>query len=193
MKAMNETIAYLGVGSNLGAERNILTAAQELDRHVRVLAASTFYWTQPLGGRAQARFLNGALAIATALEPDVLKQSVLQPIEAALGRVRTADPNASRTIDLDLLVYGERHVSGGPLELPDPKIEKYCFVAVPLLDLAPGLILPGSNVPLAQIVARQAATEMEPAGEFTRRLRTMVMRMQVRRSEESADEQGPSC
>ena len=188
-----ETVAYIGVGSNLSAESHVLEAAARLNREVRLLAASNFYWSAPAGGRHQARFLNGVFAIATRRSPQELKREVLRPIEESLGRRREADPDASRPIDLDLLLYGERRIRENDLVLPDPKIEEHAFIATPLLDVAPGLVLPGRAARLSESRVVLAGEDLETAAEFTRKLRAWIVRLQIRRAEERGDEQGPGC
>ena len=86
-------------------------------------------------------YLNAAVAVETDLDPDYLKHAVLRPIEARLGRRRSEDPNAPRTIDIDIAIAGDLVVSGpeGEPEIPDPAIERHAHVAIPLRDLAPDL------------------------------------------------------
>ncbi len=188
-----ETVAYIGVGSNLSAESHVLEAAARLNREVRLLAASNFYWSAPARGRHQARFLNGVFAVTTRRSPQELKREVLRPIEEALGRRREADPDASRPIDLDLLLYGELGIQENDLVLPDPKIEEHAFVAIPLLDVAPGLVLPGRAARLSESRIVSLVEDLEVAAEFTRKLRAWIVRLQIRQAEERGDEQGPSC
>ena len=134
-------VAYVAVGSNVRPERNVPAALRLLARKVEVLAVSTFYRTAPLSRPDQPYFLNGVLAVRTAGGSRMLKFDVLRPIEAELGRRRAADRDAARTIDLDVVLYGDRVVDEPDLKIPAPDIDRP-FVAVPLLELAPDLVLP---------------------------------------------------
>jgi len=187
-----ERIAYVGVGSNLDPETNIVSVARRLTDEVRLLAVSTFYWTAAVGGAGQARFLNGAFAIGTVLPPAGLKL-LLRRIEAEFGRVRGADRNAPRPIDLDILVYDDVIVEEGEVRLPHPEIEERAFLAVPLLELAPGIVLPGRPGPLAQCAVARATAGLDPAPGFTARLRAAVARARLTHAEERGNGQDPSC
>lgn len=129
---------------------------RELDRAIGVSAVSRAYEGAPVGAPGTPRFLNAAVAIRTALSASELKFSVLRPIEARLGRVRTSDPNAPRTIDIDIaLIPGV--VLADPelqMEVPDPEIARRAHLALPLRDLAPGVVPPGCDTTLERLAAR---------------------------------------
>jgi 2-amino-4-hydroxy-6-hydroxymethyldihydropteridine diphosphokinase len=144
---------FIGVGSNIAPEKNIRAALRLLARSVGIISISTFYRTPAIDRPMQPDFYNGVVAIETDLRPTELKSKVLRRIEAALGRRRTADKYASRTIDLDLLVLT-------PL---DPDILNRAFIAVPLAEIAPQLLLPGAE--------RLPKENMRPVVEFTQKLR----------------------
>ena len=163
--------AFIGVGSNIAPEKNILEALRLLARSARIMSISTFYREPAIDRPSDPDFYNGVVAIDTELPPMTLKSKVLRKIEAALGRRRSADKYASRTIDLDLLVYGDLVLSSKQLTLPDPDILNRAFVAVPLAEIAPGLLVPGSGVPICQVAERLSKESMQPLGEFTRTLR----------------------
>jgi len=170
-----EVIAYVAVGSNIKPERHVPWALATLAEVVEVLGSSTFYRTAPLGDRDQPRFVNGVWQIATAIEPRRLKYEVLRGVEAAVGRVRSDDRFAPREIDLDLILYGDRAIDEPGLELPDPEIEERPFIAVPLLELAPELVLPGGGGrPLAAETVVERTSELEPLPELSARLRECV-------------------
>ncbi|RMF26441.1 MAG: 2-amino-4-hydroxy-6-hydroxymethyldihydropteridine diphosphokinase [Chloroflexi bacterium] len=154
MKVSKAVVAF---GSNIEPERFLPAAVRELARRVRLLAVSPVYQTPPVGAPGTPPFLNGALLLETSLSPRDLRQQVLRPIEAALGRVRGEDPNAPRTIDLDLVLY-EGWVCAEPdLELPAPDVLRYAHVALPLADLVPHWVHPVTGETMAQIGARFAA------------------------------------
>jgi len=147
---------FVGLGSNLGDRLEYLRAAVarlDADPAIRVTACSPVYESAPLGPvRAQPAFLNAVCALATALAPRTLLDRLLA-VEAALGRVRGV-PQGPRTVDLDLLLYGEAVVDEPGLCVPHPQLGKRAFVLAPLLDLAPTLAHPLTGEPLAAARAR---------------------------------------
>lgn len=157
--------AYVGIGSNIEPVRNVRAAIRSLARQVLVLGLSTFYWTDPIGHPHDPRFVNGVIALETRLSTEALKRDVLREIERELGRRRGADPNAPRTIDLDVLLY-----AGAPLA---PNIEQRAFLAWPLLELEPALTLPDGR-PLRAIARHLSRAGMEPLYELTTLLRSEV-------------------
>ena len=142
---------YILLGSNIDAERNLRRAVSLLAEHVKVLAVSPVYETEPVGYTEQPCFLNAAVCIRTDYEPERLKKEILSPIERALGRVRTANKNAPRTIDLDIILYGREIIHLEDLRIPDPNLLKYGHVAWPLADLAPDLRHPQTGATLREI------------------------------------------
>lgn len=162
---------YIGVGSNIDPDRNVRQALLRLAEETTVKAISTFYRTRPVGSRGQPFFYNGVVEVATDLPPRELKQSVLLEIEAAMGRRRSADRYASRPIDLDIVLYGDLVISGEGLTIPDPEIAERPFLAFPLHELEPGLVIPGSIQTIAEIVSRLDPSGMEPLLDYTERLR----------------------
>jgi dihydroneopterin aldolase/2-amino-4-hydroxy-6-hydroxymethyldihydropteridine diphosphokinase len=171
--------AYVAVGSNIDPENNIRAALAKLRRQVRVTAVSTFYRTPflpPKGQRAaappeQPPYVNGVWRIETDKDPRALKTQVLQRIEEDLGRRRGADKYAPRTIDLDLAVYGDRVLNEPGLQVPHPEIRERPFVAVPLLEIAPDLVLADTGEPLASLPVTRRTEDMQTLGEFTVDLR----------------------
>jgi len=145
--------AFLSLGSNIEPEHNLREAVHLLREHCTVLAASPVYETAPVGTLDQANFLNAAVWIETRLTAEQLKTTVLASIEAALGRVRTSDKNAPRTIDLDIALFNLAVLDVGARHIPDPDIPKYAHVAVPLADLAPYRIHPETGQTLEEIAA----------------------------------------
>lgn len=119
--------------------------------HVQVLSVSKVYRCAALQRPDQPDYRNGVLAIRTDRRPRALKEDVLRPIEERLGRTRTEDRYAARTIDLDLILYGDVVVNEMHLRLPDADIRTRPFIAVPLLELAPDLTLPDDGVRLADL------------------------------------------
>ena len=138
------TIAYVGLGANLGAREETLRRAVQLLREadgVDVLVVSQLRETEPVGVVDQPPFLNGAVALETARAPRELLDLLLE-IERSLGRVRE-ERWGPRTIDLDLLVYGDEIVDEPGLRVPHPRLHERRFALEALAELEPGLDLPG--------------------------------------------------
>ncbi len=172
--------AYIGIGSNIEPAENIRKALRALCLRASVKKISTVYRTPAEGkpGKKQKRpfFYNLVVEVETQLPPGELKFGILRPIERLLGRKRTKDKSADRTIDLDLLLYDEVVLRGssGRLNIPDPQIELRAFVALPLEELSPRLRLPGSGRPIAGIAASLDKSAMEPLREYTGTLRREI-------------------
>ncbi|MFS0836407.1 2-amino-4-hydroxy-6-hydroxymethyldihydropteridine diphosphokinase [Paenibacillus sp. 1P03SA] len=136
MSPADITTAYIALGSNIGDREWYLTEAlKKLDEHphIQVLACSAIYETDPVGYVDQDAFLNMAAAVHTSLSPEELL-AAMQNIEQVLGRVRDIR-FGPRTIDLDLLLYGEREIRTPDLIVPHPRMQERAFVLVPLADL----------------------------------------------------------
>jgi 2-amino-4-hydroxy-6-hydroxymethyldihydropteridine diphosphokinase len=137
--------AYVGLGANLGArEETIMRAIELLGREdeVAVVAVSQIRETDPVGVIDQPRFLNGAVVLDTELAPrDLL--DVLLRIERQLGRVRDGTRWGPRTIDLDLLVYGDEEIDEPGLTIPHPRLRERRFALEPLAEVDPELVIPG--------------------------------------------------
>jgi 2-amino-4-hydroxy-6-hydroxymethyldihydropteridine diphosphokinase len=137
--------AYVGLGANLGnREQTIRRAVDALGRQpgVEVLAVSALRETDPVGFTDQPPFLNGAAVVETDLEPRVLLDALLA-VERELGRTRDGPRFGPRTIDLDLLVFGNREVSEPDLTVPHPRLAERAFALEPLAELDPELEIPG--------------------------------------------------
>jgi len=133
--------AYIGMGSNLASpagdpETTLAAAAERLETLGRVLGRSSLYSTEPVGFADQPRFLNAVLALETDLAPRGLLDALLR-IEREFGRNRSsAIRNGPRTLDLDILVYGDERISEPGIEIPHPRLEERDFVVIPLVELA---------------------------------------------------------
>jgi 2-amino-4-hydroxy-6-hydroxymethyldihydropteridine diphosphokinase len=139
------TVAYVGLGANLGDRRATIEQAVELlavAEGVELLAVSSLRETDPVGFEDQPRFLNGAAAVETSLTAGELL-AVLLGIERKLGRTREGPRFGPRIIDLDLLVYGNSVLAEPGLTLPHPRLHERRFALEPLAELAPGLVVPG--------------------------------------------------
>ena len=137
--------AYVGLGSNLEQPVGQITRAfDELAAlpHTRLTAHSPLYRSPPMGPQDQPDFVNAAAALETALEPQALLQALLA-IEAEHGRRRDSTRWGPRSLDLDLLLYGDTVLDTPGLVLPHPGMHERAFVLYPLADMAPELSVPG--------------------------------------------------
>lgn len=172
---MQRATVYIAVGSNIDPERHIPAALSRLHRRLTVTAVSTFYQTAPLGRPEQDPYVNGVIQVRTGLEPRELKFGVLRPLEAELGRRRGPDRLASREIDLDLVLHGDRVLSEPDLALPDPDLRERAFIAVPLVELAPDLTLPDTGERLAELAVVRAFQGLCPLPGLTATLRAQLV------------------
>ncbi|MDD2599879.1 MAG: 2-amino-4-hydroxy-6-hydroxymethyldihydropteridine diphosphokinase [Kiritimatiellae bacterium] len=167
-------IIYIGVGSNIEPERNLVQALDLLRQRIRVVALSTCYRSAALGRPEQAAYINCVWQGVTELDAAAVKFSVLREIEATLGRVRGADTYAAREIDLDLLLYGAHSIHSNCLTIPDPDITRRAFVARPLLELAPEITIPGMPQPLAQMEISQPNENLVAVHDLTTKLKARL-------------------
>jgi 2-amino-4-hydroxy-6-hydroxymethyldihydropteridine diphosphokinase len=131
----------VALGSNLGdRERYLREAVDELRSFISDLTSSTFYDTAPIGVGDQPRFLNAAAIGATTLSARALLEKLLS-IEAQFGRTRP-HPGAARTLDLDLILYGDQIIEDRDLTVPHPRFRERRFVVEPLAEIAPDWIDP---------------------------------------------------
>ncbi|QDQ27421.1 2-amino-4-hydroxy-6-hydroxymethyldihydropteridine diphosphokinase [Chitinimonas arctica] len=152
------TIAYIGLGANLGeAAETVAAAMLRLDQlpATRLLASSSLYGSAPVGYLDQPDFINAVAAVETGLEPHALLDGLLA-IEQHFGRLRSFR-NAPRTLDMDLLLFGVLQCHDERLTLPHPRMLERAFVLLPLAEIAAELRLPDGRR-LSELVA---------AGEWT--------------------------
>jgi 2-amino-4-hydroxy-6-hydroxymethyldihydropteridine diphosphokinase len=155
--------AYIGLGANLGdAAESVAAAMQALADlpHTRLLAQSALYRSAPVGYLDQPDFVNAVAAIETTLAPHALLDGLLG-IEQQFGRNRSFR-NAPRTLDLDLLLYGDAVLHDARLTVPHPRMTERAFVLLPLADIAPALVLPGGSQ-VAELAARIDRAGIRPA------------------------------
>jgi 2-amino-4-hydroxy-6-hydroxymethyldihydropteridine diphosphokinase len=160
--------AYVAFGSNLGDRRAHLGRALSAlgsEPGIRVQAVSGLYESQPVGGpQNQGPYLNAAAVVVTDLGPREFLEALLR-IESGLGRVR-AERDGPRTIDLDLLLYGDQVVDEPGLVVPHPRLHQRAFVLRPLADLAPGLRHPVLGRTVVDLLA--LVEGVRPVGEWPR-------------------------
>ena len=140
---MPHTIAYIGIGSNLGTPgKNCIEAIEKISstKDIKIISRSSFYQTEPIGEVQQDWFVNSAIKIKTNLSPTHLLSALLN-IESAMGRTRE-EKWGPRLIDLDLLFYGNLILEKKSLTLPHPEIQKRKFVLIPMSEIAESLVHP---------------------------------------------------
>lgn len=156
--------ALVGLGSNVEPDRHLPAAVRLLAERLDVRALSSAWATCPVGPAGQLPFLNAAALVATELAPAALKARLLREVERCLGRVRTGDRYAPRTIDLDLVIYpaggagpsGEEPSPPSDLVL-DPDLHRAPHLAVPAAELLPDWVHPATGEPLARLAERLVA------------------------------------
>jgi 2-amino-4-hydroxy-6-hydroxymethyldihydropteridine diphosphokinase len=137
----------LGLGSNIDPAKNIIQALTHLRQQTDLLRVSNT-WESAAAGSDGPNFLNAAACIETSSSMPELKQDILRPIEARMGRVRTVDKNAPRTIDIDILFYDG--------DLVEPAVWDFAFLAVPVAELMPDFKRPQSGERLQEAAERLA-------------------------------------
>lgn len=156
-----EECAYIGLGSNLGdRELKLLMAVAELGKlpGTRVTGVSQFYETEPVGGVPQDNFYNAAARIATTLSPFLLLDE-LKRIETEVFQRKTEKRWGPRSMDLDILLYGELVLDSDRLTIPHPRLADRRFALQPLADLDPDLVHPVLGKSVAQLLAALTTTE----------------------------------
>ena len=155
---MTEAVSvYLGIGSNMGdREGNMDRCLDLLSQRMKMGKVSSIYDTEPLDNVNQARFLNMVCQVFTRLAPEGLL-ALAKGIESKMGRYgKSGDP---RPIDIDILLYGEEVLKTPDLVIPHPKMMERAFVMVPLAEIAPDLIPPGSDMTVREM--KQALNEVQ--------------------------------
>ncbi|MGD0628782.1 MAG: 2-amino-4-hydroxy-6-hydroxymethyldihydropteridine diphosphokinase [Terracidiphilus sp.] len=149
--------AYIGMGANLPSwagtpEATLAAAAARLESLGRVTHRSSLYSTDPVGFAAQPRFVNAVVALETALAPRELLDALLA-IEQEFGRDRASGfANGPRTLDLDILLFGDLKISEPSLQIPHPRLAKRTFVLVPLVEISPQIMDAESGLTMSQLL-----------------------------------------
>ncbi|MGB2695350.1 MAG: 2-amino-4-hydroxy-6-hydroxymethyldihydropteridine diphosphokinase [Dehalococcoidia bacterium] len=157
-------VVYLGLGSNLGdRERNLIVGLRRLAPLVRIDAVSSLYETDPVGPQDQPSFLNAACQGVTGLRPQALLRH-LQEVERDLGR-RRGERWGPRTLDLDLLLYGEAIIDEPGLRVPHPALPERAFVLVPLAEIASDVRHPQIDRTIGELKAAVDASGVRKRAE----------------------------
>lgn len=165
------TRAFIAVGSNINPTFNVAEALRRLGHVEAIVGISTVYRTPAMGRPEQPPYDNCVVEIKTTTCPRVLKFHILHNIEDQLGRMRGEDKFAARTIDLDLIWYGQLTMKEAGLVLPDPDIAERPFLAIPLCQLAPELAFPDSGLGICDIAKQLPSQDMQPLDAYTDMLR----------------------
>jgi 2-amino-4-hydroxy-6-hydroxymethyldihydropteridine diphosphokinase len=150
---------YLSIGSNYEPETNLHTGISLLRNHVQVETISPVYETVPIGKTQSPSYLNAAVLIQTDLDPIALKADVLRPIEARLGRSRAPEYQHIVPIDLDIVLFDNLVQEVGNQQIPEPDIENYAYIAVPLAEIAPDYQHPVNGKTIAEIAGPFRGTQ----------------------------------
>ncbi len=146
-------IAFVGLGSNIEPEKYLLLAIDELRKLTKVLAISSV-WRSPAFGTSGPDFLNAVAKLEIDTTAEDLKNDILRPIEEKLGRQRSQNKNAPRTIDLDVLIFDE--------EIADSHIWEYPHLAIPLAEFLPNLENPSSRQTISEF-----AQSLKKGGQYS--------------------------
>jgi 2-amino-4-hydroxy-6-hydroxymethyldihydropteridine diphosphokinase len=150
--------ALIGLGSNLGDRLGWLRFARARIARLpstSVVAASSVFETEPVGGPPQGPYLNACLSVETALAPHALL-AALQEIESAAGRAR-GEANAPRTLDLDLLLFGAQEIADARLVVPHPRFADRAFALIPAAEIASGRVVARGSATIGSLAARASA------------------------------------
>lgn len=162
---MDRTVVYLGIGSNLGDRRaHVSEGIRGLGAmpRTRIGDVATVIETEPVGPINQGAFLNTAASIETRLTPAELL-GCLQAIEQDRGRDRSEEARwGPRTLDLDILIFGDRVVQEPGLIVPHKRLHERAFVLVPLAEIAPELVVPGTGRTVRQLLDELLGADAEP-------------------------------
>ena len=146
---------YIAIGSNIASPLEQVNAAIQAIGEIpdsRIMAVSSFYRTPPLGPQDQPDYLNAAVALETTLAPEALLDHT-QRIELQQGRVRKAERWGPRTLDLDIMLFGDEVINTERLTVPHYDMKNRGFMLWPLVEIAPELLFPG-NTPLRTYLAQ---------------------------------------
>ncbi|AHC51403.1 folate biosynthesis protein [Sulfolobus acidocaldarius SUSAZ] len=164
---------YISIGSNINPEDNVRRAIELLDKMIKIRKISTVYLTKSIPPD-QPDYFNCVVESRINMSPKDLKYNILRKIESELGRERTKNKFLPRTIDLDLILYGNRVINEEGVTVPDPEIEGREFLAIPLIELNEDLVIPGINKSIKEIVKKFEGVDMKPLTDFTSELRSLI-------------------
>jgi len=165
--------AVVAIGTNIRPEYHLEAALGHLSQRGQLLAISRVYETPPVGAPGTPFFLNAAVLVRTDDPPERFIVDVLRPVEQILGRRRTHDPNAPRTIDLDLILYADE---GENVTWWDSQLRRYAHVALPVADVVPNWRLPANE----GLTVGEIAQKLLPQARAFRRRVDVEQRLRAR-------------
>jgi 2-amino-4-hydroxy-6-hydroxymethyldihydropteridine diphosphokinase len=168
--------AFIGIGSNIDPAENVQAAIRSLAQKTHLVGISMVYCTDAIDRPEQPPYYNCVVEIETEAPPAEVKHGILRTIENNPGRKRTEDKYAPRTIDLDLIVYGDLTIDAEGIKLPDPEILERPFLAIPLFELAPDMVLAGYGLRIGEIAAKLPLDGMKPLKDYVKLLRKEMSR-----------------
>ncbi|MDD4635238.1 MAG: 2-amino-4-hydroxy-6-hydroxymethyldihydropteridine diphosphokinase [Dehalococcoidales bacterium] len=147
----NMFTVYLGLGSNMGNRtENLKKALGYIEQRMRVVTKSSVYETDPIGNTSQPKFLNMVCEVKTSLPPESLLV-LAKGIEKKLGRMPNHPKDSPRTMDIDILFYGDQVLNNPDLIIPHPRLSKSAFVLMPMNEIAPSFIDPSTGKTIADL------------------------------------------
>ena len=146
-------------------------ALELLQESCTITGVSTFYRTAAIDRPEQDDYLNGVVAILYRGHPRALKHDVLRPIEDRLGRIRTGDAYAARTMDLDVVLCDMLVIEEPDLKIPAPDLWERPFLVAALMELVPDLVLPGTETPLKNLITEEQQSMLVSEEPFSRNLK----------------------
>ncbi len=168
-------VVYIALGSNIEPQANIERALRLLHEWTRITGLSRFYETQAIGPVAQPHFLNGVVRVETDFSPRALKFELLRTIESAVGRTRSEDRFAPRTMDLDIVLYGSQCIATPEVTVPDPDLMERPFLAAGILDIDPAAELPDGRL-VAALFDSDTIAGLVCDNEFSRRMKQRFLK-----------------
>lgn len=173
--------AYLSLGSNIEPEENMVAAVKLLAGMTRLVAVSPVWETQPIGLTNQPNFLNAAAVVETELNATTFVEQVTHKIEQNLGRVRQANKNAPRTIDIDLILFSHQIFKMNHRHIPSPELLERPFVVIPLAAIAPNIRHPETGQTLQDIAESfdVALDDMQLRPNISEIVMALGMRMSI--------------
>lgn len=166
---------FIGIGSNIEPETNVERALEIISDQFTIVGISTFYQTEPIERPEQENYYNGVIEISADFSP-VRLHEILTDIEIDLGRIRTPDKFAPRTIDLDILIYGNIVIENGRILIPDPDVLTRSFISHPIAELAPEFQHPITGKKFSEIANGMSLVGMKKLDEFTARIQRRFLK-----------------
>lgn len=165
---------FVGLGSNINSEENIILCAEILKRKFKIISASSFYLTKPISPYPQPDYVNGVIKMESSLSPHELKFERFKEIEEKLGRKRNGDRFSPRTIDIDLLLYNNLVLRDKNIVIPHPDIYRRPFLVRCIWEISPELVLPDTGIPVKKLLSRMDISDIKELRILSERIREII-------------------